>query len=83
MPLASGEVAVKQSEALAASNGPVHIVPLANGPLSVSGALEVVSGTGRTVNRTSGTALCRCGNSANKPYCDGAHARHGFQAAGA
>ncbi len=81
--MASGEVPVKQSEALAARNGPVHIVPLANGPLSVSGALEVVSGTGRTVNRTSRTALCRCGHSANKPYCDGAHARHGFQAAGA
>ena len=50
-----------------------------NGPLLVSGNLEVVSGTGRTINRVTKTVLCRCGNSANKPYCDGSHARVGFK----
>jgi CDGSH-type Zn-finger protein len=32
------------------------------------------------VNRVETIALCRCGHSANKPYCDGAHAKVGFVA---
>ena len=81
--VASGEVAVKESGALARRDGPLDIRPSANGPLLVSGSIEVVSGTGKTVNRTASAAFCRCGQSANKPYCDGSHARVGFQAAGA
>lgn len=79
---ASGEVAAKESTALAARNGTLNIVPSANGPLIASGAIEVVTGTGKTVNRTTKVAFCRCGHSANKPYCDGTHARTGFQAPG-
>ncbi|MCI0736974.1 MAG: CDGSH iron-sulfur domain-containing protein [Beijerinckiaceae bacterium] len=51
-----------------------------NGPLIVSGSIEIVSGTGRTINRMMRAALCRCGESQNKPYCDGSHARTGFEA---
>src|SRR5882672_40803 len=79
---ASGEVAVKESAALARRDGPLAIRPSANGPLLVSGAIEVVTGTGKTVNRTTQAAFCRCGHSANKPYCDGSHARVGFRAPG-
>jgi CDGSH-type Zn-finger protein len=61
-------------------NGPLSIAPQTNGPLKVSGSLEVVSGTGRTINRTTVTFLCRCGGSANKPYCDGSHKKNGFRA---
>jgi CDGSH-type Zn-finger protein len=46
----------------------------------VEGAIEVVTGTGKTVNRTMKAALCRCGQSANKPYCDGTHNKIGFLA---
>jgi CDGSH-type Zn-finger protein len=46
----------------------------------VVGNLEVVSGTGRTTDKVSKTFLCRCGQSANKPYCDGSHKAAGFQA---
>ncbi len=81
--VASGEVAVKESGALARRDGPLDIRPSANGPLLVSGSIEVVTGTGKTVNRTVTAAFCRCGQSANKPYCDGSHARVGFQAVGA
>ena len=37
------------------------------------------TGTGRTINRCVKTALCRCGGSANKPYCDGTHKTNGFR----
>ena len=80
---ASGEVPVKESAPLARRDGPVDIRPSADGPLLVSGAIEVVTGTGKTVNRTAMAAFCRCGHSGNKPYCDGSHARVGFRAPGA
>ena len=77
---ATGEPPALESKPLAARDGPLAITPLLHGPLKVSGALEVVTGTGRTINRTMGTVLCRCGASANKPYCDGSHKRIGFLA---
>jgi CDGSH-type Zn-finger protein/uncharacterized Fe-S cluster protein YjdI len=77
---ASGEPAAKEFTALEVRNGPLNVQPLKDGPLMVSGSLEVVSGTGRTVNKVSKTFLCRCGLSANKPYCDGSHKAAGFVA---
>jgi CDGSH-type Zn-finger protein len=62
--------------------GNTIVKPLRNGPLMVSGPLEVVSGTGRTVMRGSETFLCRCGASSNKPFCDGTHKKIGFTAEG-
>ena len=76
---ATGEPATLASEPLAERGGPLTISPLANGPLQVSGNVEICSGTGRTVVRTESARLCRCGGSANKPFCDGSHARIGFR----
>ena len=50
-----------------------------HGPLKVRGPLEICSGTGRTVFRTQYAKLCRCGGSANKPFCDDTHLRIGFR----
>jgi CDGSH-type Zn-finger protein/uncharacterized Fe-S cluster protein YjdI len=77
---ASGEPATRPSEALAARDGVLEIAPRRNGPLAVSGNLEICSGTGRTVDRVQSAALCRCGASQNKPFCDGSHAKIGFSA---
>ena len=77
---AAGEPATQDSAALAQRDGELSISPQHNGPLHVSGNLELVSGTGRTLNRVTDVWLCRCGHSANKPYCDGSHAKVGFQA---
>jgi CDGSH-type Zn-finger protein/uncharacterized Fe-S cluster protein YjdI len=74
----TGETDPADSQPLAERAGPLKVTPLPNGPLLVEGNLEVCTGTGKTVNRVSKTALCRCGQSANKPYCDGSHARVGF-----
>ncbi|MET0575799.1 MAG: CDGSH iron-sulfur domain-containing protein [Mesorhizobium sp.] len=76
--IASGEPASKDSVALAVRNGPVKAAPQPNGPLKVEGNIEVVSGTGRTIERTTRTFLCRCGHSNNKPFCDGSHKAVGF-----
>jgi CDGSH-type Zn-finger protein/uncharacterized Fe-S cluster protein YjdI len=80
---ASGEPPTVASEPLAVRSGEVAITLAENGPLLVGGSLEVVSGTGRTVDRCGKVALCRCGGSANKPFCDGTHKRNGFRAEGA
>lgn len=53
----------------------------ANGPLFVKGDVELVDGNGNTVARDTRVALCRCGASENKPYCDGKHSDAGFEAA--
>ena len=76
----SGEPATKPTEPLAVRNGPEDVKPLPNGPLQVKGPLEIVSGTGRTTDRAERVFFCRCGASANKPYCDGTHNKIGFTA---
>ena len=80
---ATGEPPAKKSEALAARNGELAVEPQRNGPLKVTGNLEVVSGTGHTIDRVTETWLCRCGHSQNKPFCDGSHRKFGFEADGA
>lgn len=77
--MASGEVAAAESAPLAQRAGPLTIDPTHNGPLHLSGNLEVVTGTGKTVNRVTDSWLCRCGQSKNKPYCDGSHKAAGFR----
>lgn len=75
---ATGEPATLDSQPLAARNGALKVTPAKNGPLLVEGNLEICSGTGRTVNRVTKCALCRCGQSARKPFCDGTHTKVGF-----
>jgi CDGSH-type Zn-finger protein/uncharacterized Fe-S cluster protein YjdI len=79
---ATGEPATVATDPLAVRGGPLQVSLLQNGPLRVRGPLELLSGTGRTIRRLTEAKLCRCGGSANKPYCDGTHARIGFEAEG-
>jgi CDGSH-type Zn-finger protein/uncharacterized Fe-S cluster protein YjdI len=77
---ASGEPETRDSQPLAVRDGALELTPFPNGPLGVSGNLEICSGTGRTVDRVMKASLCRCGASGNKPFCDGSHKRVGFVA---
>ena len=51
-----------------------------NGPLLLRGNCAIVASSGRVAWRGNKVALCRCGESKNKPFCDGAHSKAGFQA---
>jgi CDGSH-type Zn-finger protein len=62
---------------------PVKISIRPNGPYLVEGDVEMFDPAGNKVD-TAGQArfaLCRCGASVKKPFCDGTHSKIGFQAA--
>ena len=52
-----------------------------NGPLIVTGLPELKNSRGEDIPAKRVTALCRCGGSKNKPFCDGAHSSNGFSGA--
>lgn len=61
----------------------VKITIRPNGPYLVEGDVEIIDVNGNKVD-TAGQprfALCRCGGSTKKPFCDGTHSKIGFQAA--
>lgn len=73
---AEGEAADRAHQAVA---DPVTIVCASDGPLLVRGPLTVVGEDGGTSHGSKG-ALCRCGESSAKPFCDGSHRGCGFRA---
>jgi len=52
-----------------------------NGPLRIEGEINICDPQGNNYGLAGRTmiSLCRCGNSQNKPFCDGSHNRVGFQ----
>ena len=60
---------------------PASVTLLRNGPLLVRGRIEVRREDG-TVEMMPRATLCRCGSSANKPFCDNTHLRIAFRAPG-
>jgi len=67
-------------EPLEGTGGKLVIKPFENGPLLLQGNVTVIAGSGREAWHGTKTALCRCGASSNKPFCDGTHKTIGFQA---
>lgn len=50
-----------------------------SGPLVLRGGIRVQSASGESYEVRNRQALCRCGASSNKPFCDGSHASIGFR----
>ncbi len=51
----------------------------ADGPYVVTGEVEIRTEDGLLVRTAREVAFCRCGQSADKPYCDGSHERTGWR----
>ena len=63
----------------AADDGPLHIRATEDGPFVVEGPVTIEAADASTITGHRG-ALCRCGASGSKPFCDGSHAEVGFEA---
>jgi uncharacterized Fe-S cluster protein YjdI len=64
-----------------AADEETSVQPVANGPLFLRGRLRIVDREGNLIREDTRLALCRCGASGNKPFCDGSHRRIGFTTA--
>jgi len=62
----------------------VEMTVTENGPLLMRGPARLIDADGTEYDlseRGDTVALCRCGGSTTKPFCDGTHSRTGFEAA--
>ncbi|MDQ6809883.1 MAG: CDGSH iron-sulfur domain-containing protein [Verrucomicrobiota bacterium] len=59
----------------------VMIDIIKNGPFIIKGDVQLTDSDGNTYPAEKRMALCRCGASTEKPFCDGTHSKIGFQAA--
>ncbi|MBI1297588.1 hypothetical protein GC175_21835 [bacterium] len=71
-----GQLAEMDGEAVA---GPLTVTPAAQGPLLLQGNFELINAEGETFFQGERAALCRCGGSVNKPFCDGTHKTINFE----
>jgi uncharacterized Fe-S cluster protein YjdI/CDGSH-type Zn-finger protein len=55
------------------------VSPRPNGPLFVRGRMRIEDADGNLIREDTRLALCRCGGSKNKPFCDGTHRQIGFR----
>jgi uncharacterized Fe-S cluster protein YjdI len=84
----TGALQVRRPDGSAAQPAPaaapstVTVTASANGPLFVRGPVRVLDAAGNLLREDDRVALCRCGATANPPFCDGSHARVGFRPGG-
>lgn len=74
----SGALKIKQETDIKKEEATIEINLLANGPLYVKGNVKITDSDGNIIKTTNNAALCRCGASEKKPFCDGAHKKIEF-----
>lgn len=57
---------------------PIEVAVIPDGPLWVTGGIDITGSDGTPLERRNRVTLCRCGQSASKPLCDGSHKEAGF-----
>ena len=63
------------------SDPTIQVLP--KGPYLIAGRFNLLDSSGNKIEAGAKIALCRCGASVNKPFCDGTHSKIGFDAAAA
>ncbi len=63
------------------SDPTIQVLP--KGPYLVAGKVNLLDASGNKIEAEDKIALCRCGASTNKPFCDGTHSKVGFEATAA
>lgn len=76
---AGQEFTDERGEDIVGRGGPLVITVKTNAMLSIKGPVTIFSRNGVSVTTRSKGALCRCGASANKPFCDASHKQCGFE----
>jgi CDGSH-type Zn-finger protein/uncharacterized Fe-S cluster protein YjdI len=62
-----------------AADSPLTLKAQRNGPVLIQGTYRLQASGELSVDSTKNIALCRCGGSASKPFCDGTHKKIGFE----
>lgn len=73
------EVPAEPEKIVAESANVLKVEVSPNGPYLIKTECLVIHSDGREETKTGTVALCRCGASGNKPYCDGSHRKAGFE----
>jgi uncharacterized Fe-S cluster protein YjdI len=77
----SGALSIKKEESIDEEQEAIAtvITTTNNGPILVEGDFSIVDADGNTIPTRKKAYLCRCGHSANKPFCDSSHKRVEFE----
>ena len=74
----SGALRVRRAGRVAQPRG-LEVRATAKGPLLLRGDVRIFDSEGNLLYQGERAALCRCGGSSNKPFCDGTHKTNGFE----
>jgi uncharacterized Fe-S cluster protein YjdI len=75
----SGALRSRRAGAAEKRKEPLELRASVNGPLLIRGGVRVLDADGNLLYEGEKAALCRCGGSQNKPFCDGTHKTIGFE----